>query len=95
MDATIPDRGWYQRRGPLVHSYIEDRGKTCARNSLPLCMWEYQKQQKRRLVKSLHPQLGSSHLCNKLPLMTVRRMRRVRISHQILLGTNKRQTPLR
>ena len=41
MDATIPDRGWYPRRGPLVHSYIEDRGKTCARNSLPLCVWEW------------------------------------------------------
>ena len=41
MDATIPDRGWYMRRGPLVHSYIEDRGKTCARNSLPLRVWEW------------------------------------------------------
>ena len=47
MDATIPDRGWYPRRGPLVHSYIEDRGKTCARNSLPLYVWEYQLQRYR------------------------------------------------
>ena len=27
MDATIPDRGWYPRRGPLVHPNIEDRGR--------------------------------------------------------------------
>ena len=47
MDATIPDRGWYPRRGPLVHSYIEDRGKTCPRNSLPLYVWEYQLQRYR------------------------------------------------
>ena len=35
MDATIPDRGWYLRRGPLVRPNIEDRGKTCARYALP------------------------------------------------------------
>ena len=47
MAVTIPNCGWYPRQDPPVQSNIEDRGKTCARNSLPLCVWEYQKQQKR------------------------------------------------
>ena len=47
MAAAIPNRGWYPRWDPPVQPNVEDRGKTCARNSLPLCVWEYQKQQKR------------------------------------------------
>ena len=47
MAVTIPNCGWYLRWDPPVQSNLEDRGKTCARNSLPLCMWEFHKQQKR------------------------------------------------
>ena len=47
MAVTIPNCGWYPRQDPLVQSNIGDRGKTCARNALPLYVWEYQRQQKR------------------------------------------------
>ena len=35
MAVTIPNCGWYPRWDPPVHSSIEDRGKTCARNPPP------------------------------------------------------------
>ena len=47
MAAAIPNRGWSPRRDPLTKARIEGRGKTCARNSLPLYIGEYQKQRYR------------------------------------------------
>ena len=47
MAVAIPNCGWSPRQDPPTKSSIEDRGKTCARNSLPLYIGEYQKQRYR------------------------------------------------
>ena len=44
MAVAIPNCGWSPRRDPLANARIEGREKRCARNSLFLCIGDYQKQ---------------------------------------------------
>ncbi len=47
MAAAIPTRGVYQWKDPTTNARIDTRTTLCARKSLSLCTWEYQKRRYR------------------------------------------------
>ena len=47
MDAAILNRGFKKWKDSTTNARIDTRATLCARKSLSLCTWEYQKQRYR------------------------------------------------